>query len=450
MVKRKSSITTELSILPAKRFKDAVLSSETVGLADPCDDPTLSTCAHTPVGSPSSAQLNDDIGPLKPVWVKVIGYKPTWSPAIVSYIYSDLVTGPSRMVVYFLEGLHPSRHGTSTLEDQSVPRWFIEEEGMRSLEATPKNIQSTFINPQTCVKPWAGPHTTSYIERIQTMSSSSGRKKLLLDAIELGNRLVQFPEAVPDFVRKDNLKRASIQSHSESVLRSMEQVRLKLKLEHLKLFMESNMVELHWRTIGYARQFVKAVPDEIFGGFHLIAAQDWPTDKDVENGVPDVFLIYPGQVLTETEAHELENACKSGIHEDRNRYVAEIPNTAVIYDKSKSVNVNTTGKNLFVDGFKYADPLSAIWAPGPTVNHERVKYCKLAPHHVTGTADSMRGFWLQRKRGEIITKGEPLFWSYDCGAGKFDKDYGLTSSTPAPIGYRSTDEITRERTKSGK
>jgi hypothetical protein len=217
----------------------------------------------------------------------------------------------------------------------------------------------------------------------------------------------------------------------------------------LRLFLETNMIELHWRCIGYARQFVKAVPDEIFGGFHLIAAQDWPTDKDVDRGIPEVCLIYPGQVLTSDEARELENACKSGIHEDRNRYVAEMPNTAVIYDKTGKVNVNSTGKNLFVDGFKYADPLSPIWAPGPTVNHERVKYCKLAPYHVVGTGDSMRGFWLQRKKGEIITKGEPLFWSYDCGAGKFDKDYGLSTSTPPPIGWISTEDIIKERLARG-
>jgi hypothetical protein len=83
------------------------------------------------------------------------------------------------------------------------------------------------------------------------------------------------------------------------------------------------------------------------------------------------------------------------------------------------------------------------------VNHERVKYCKLAPYHVVGTGDSMRGFWLQRKKGEIITKGEPLFWSYDCGAGKFDKDYGLSTSTPPPIGWISTEDIIKERLARG-
>jgi len=453
MVKR-SSLTTDLSLLPSKRFKDALLSSETVGLADPSDDPTLSTCAATPIPSSPSAPLGDELAPLKPVWAKLVGYKPTWSPAVVSYIYTEHVTGPNRMVVFFLESF------TSESKEEinhrnlpvSAPRWFLEEECMRiSGPEYPrtKNIQSTFLNPHTCVKPWIGPHTDSFSKNIHSLSSVP-RKKLLLSAIDLANRIAQSPDSVPAYIRKDYLKRGTVQSHCESQMVCMDTVRAQLKLHHLKLFLESNMIELHWRTIGYARQFVKAVPDEIFGGFHLIAAQDWPTDRDVENGVPDVFLIYPGTVLTEKEALELENACKSGIHEDRNRYVAEIPNTAIILDKTKTMNLNSTGKNLFVDGFKYADPTSPIWAPGPTVNHERVKYCKLAPHHVTGTTDSMRGFWLQRKRGEIITKGEPLFWSYDCGAGKFDKDYGLTSNTPPPIGWRSTDDIVRERSKYGK
>ena len=308
------------------------------------------------------------------------------------------------------------------------------------------SYQSAFLNPNTCVKPWSCPQAQSFIKQVSAAPSSL-RKRQLTAAIELGNQIIENPQLVPEYIRRESLRRSAVQSHAEEVMRSMDSVRTVLKLHHLKLFMESNMVELHWRTIGYARQYVKAVPDEIFGGFHLIAAQDWPTDKDIENGVPDVFLMYPGAVLTEAEAIELEDACKSGIHEDRNRYVAEIPNTSIIWDKTKTFNVNTTGKNLFVDGFKYADPLSPIWAPGPTVNHERVKYCKLAPYHVTGTNESMRGFWLQRKKGEIITKGEPLFWSYDCGAGKFDKDYGLNASTPPPIGWRSTDDILRERTK---
>ena len=455
MVKR-TSITTELSSLPAKRFKDATLAPDTIGLADPCDDPSLSTCAATPVPASPSAPLGDELAPLKPVWAKMVGYKPTWSPAIVSYIYTEHVTGPNRMVVFFLESFVNSSEMNERMQSidprthLQLPKWFIEEEGMRITPSDyprTKNIQNTFLNPHTCVKPWSGSHMDSFIKNIESVSSSA-RKKLLLGAVELANHIHQSADCVPQYVRKDYMKRASIQAHCESQLVSMDSVRLQLKLHHLKLFLESNMIELHWRTIGYARQYVKAVADEIFGGFHLIAAQDWPTDKDVDNGVPDVFLIYPGTVLTESEAIELENACKSGIHEDRNRYVAEIPNTAVIFDKTKTVNINSTGTNLFVDGFKYADPTSPIWAPGPTVNHERVKYCKLAPHHVTGTSDSMRGFWLQRKRGEVITKGEPLFWSYDCGAGKFDKDYGLTASTPPPIGWRSTEEILRG--KSGK
>jgi hypothetical protein len=401
-----------------------------------------------------------DFAPLQPVWAKMVGYKPTWTPAIISYIYPtqsvDGSTTENTAVVFFLESFVASSSSEENtpppyLGNRILPSWFIEEQDMRIVPSDQPgpSVQRTFLNPSTCLKPWNGPHKETYLKQVHAVG---GGKKLssLLSAVELGDRISETDKAVPVYVIKDKKNRESILAHSQNGLQIMSKSVLpQLKLHHLKLFLETNMVELHWRCIGYARQFVKAVPDEIFGGFHLIAAQDWPTDKDLEKGIPEVCLIYPGQVLSGDEARELENACKSGIHEDRNRYVAEMPNTAVIYDKTGKINVNTTGKNLFVDGFKYADPLSPIWAPGPTVNHERVKYCKLAPHHVVGTSDSMRGFWLQRKKGEIITKGEPLFWSYDCGAGKFDKDYGLTNSTPPPIGWRSTEDIIKERAARG-
>jgi hypothetical protein len=165
-------------------------------------------------------------------------------------------------------------------------------------------------------------------------------------------------------------------------------------------------------------------------------ALDWPTDREIADSTEsDVFLVYPGEILTSVEAAAMEDASQDQMHLDLNRYVAEIPNTAVIMDKSGTSNINITGANLFVNGIKYSDPQNDLWAPGPTVNHERSEYCKLEPHH--STTENMRGFWLQRKRGETIFRGEPLFWSYDCGAGKFDEDFGLIGK-PAPAGWRNS------------
>jgi hypothetical protein len=148
----------------------------------------------------------------------------------------------------------------------------------------------------------------------------------------------------------------------------------------------------------------------------------------------EICLVYPGTILTFGEAKQLEEASGcDDVHRDANRYVAEIPNTSVFMDQSGRQNLNPTGSNLYVDGLKYADPRSPLWAPGPTVNHERVLFAKLEPHH-SETAN-LRGFWLQRKKGETITKGEPLFWNYDCGAGKFDLDFGLAGKPP-PFGWK--------------
>lgn len=367
------------------------------------------------------------------VWAKLVGFTPLWTPALISYIYRD-----GECAVFFLSrALYPvSGKGSKKQKNSTesiLPSWHSESLKVRPYEEPVGPVQFSFI-PVSNVLSWEGVHKEGFLTQVKNSSKS----KLYTDSILLGDELNAdgfIDRSVwPPFFVKDHLLRSQVEGHSleqESVVEA--QVRPALRLHHLKLFIETNLIELHWRTIAHARQFVKAVPDEIFGGYHLIAAQDWPTDRDVSSGVGDVFLVYVGNILSYDEANQEES--ETVLHQDLNRYVAEIPNTSEIFDKKKN-NLNHTGKNLYVDGLKYADPCSPLWAPAPTVNHERVEYCKLEPHHVCEENNTMRGFWLQRKKGAVIYKGEPLFWSYDCGAGKFDSDFNLTPNTPPPIGWR--------------
>lgn len=424
-----------------KRLKECVLKSDMNGLINPLLDTEV-----VPVTIlPGLKTVGPSMPILTPVWVKMTGFKPAWSPGIISFSFPESSQIQNRNFVFFIEG---SVFDTAAASENAQPanghsakaKWVIEEQAAsirKPKDKLPPGVKYAWISDAN-IKSLNGGHREGFVRAIQSLDSR--KKKFLNEAILHADRMLADASSVPRFVVRDFLYRSSVQAHSDQVTREIEQIRPALKLNHLKLFIEANMMELHWRTIAYARQFVKAIKDEIFGGFHLVAAQDWPRDKDVDAGVPEVFLVYPGSILSEAEAQELEASCKSGIHEDRNRYVAEIPNTAVILDKTGQNNVNWTGKNLFVDGLKYANPQSPTWAPGPTVNHERTKYCKLAPHHVEGTDTSLRGFWLQRKRGEVITKGEPLFWSYDCGRGKFDADFGLIDAPP-PVGWISTKDI---------
>jgi hypothetical protein len=427
-----------------KRLKEYILKPDLSGLVNPLNDIELVEDLIP------TAPSDTIIPPLSPVWVRMVGFRPAWSPAIVSFVFPASASITNRYFVFFIQGEAfeiPTQTESSENsgpdnagEVLKVPSWVKIEQATqirKQEDKLPHGVQYAWISDAN-IKPWTGEHVEGFIKTVNSLDAR--KKRLFKDAISHGDRMLADKSSIPRFVVRDSNYRKSVQEHSDEVSRELGTVRPALKLQHLKIFLEANMMELHWRTIAYARQFVKAVKDEVFGGYHLIAAQDWPRDRDVDNGIPEVFLVYPGAILSEQEAFELESSCKSGIHEDRNRYVAEIPNTAVIYDKTGKVNINYTGRNLFVDGFKYADPTSPVWAPGPTVNHERTKYCKLAPHHVSGTDTSLRGFWLQRKRGEVIIKGEPLFWSYDCGAGKFDADFGLVTAAP-PIGWISTREI---------
>ena len=435
-----------------KRRKELLLKPDLTGLVDPLEEDLSVQPVVTP-DLPDEEPGTFDCHPESVVWARMVGYKPSWSPAVVSFIAPETEGVRNRFFVFFIEessfgnSERGSENSSPSSNSDSVPRmlpkWFLEEQAAARRDSSdhiPPNVKYAWIAGSD-IRPWEGDHKDGMIKAIAKLDAR--KRGMYQRAVACGDRMHERPESVPKFVGLDTHYRRAVYGHTQSVATELDTVRPALKMAHLKLFLECNMMELHWRTIAYARLFVRAVQDEIFGGYHLIAAQDWPTDKQVEAGVPDVFLIYAGTVLTEQEAValETEDACMQGVHEDRNRYVAEIPNTASILDKSGKHNINYTNRNLFVDGLKYADPESPLWAPGPTVNHERVKYCKLEPHHVSGT-ESIRGFWLQRKRGEVITKGEPLFWSYDCGAGKFDSDFGLDKpGVPPPIGWKSTSSI---------
>ena len=393
------------------------------GLVDPTEDVAIED------GGTVSMSEEALLPSLSVVWAKVPGT--LWAPGIVTGFNN---TGATEYVVFFLEGVVPVSH-TEEISTSNIPSWLAAE---LECEVQPWERLSTakyaFL-PQSAVKPWKCQTSEQMLKLIK-----GARKRELFHATEIAESIDSGAIAIPAHMRKDALARSRAQKHAEESLQAMTTVRPALKLQHLKLFLETNLVELHWRTIARARQYVRVVHDETFGGYHLIAAQDWPTDREIDEGKEqDVFLVYPGRVLTSEEAHSMEAETQrdvsdlSAVHVDRNRYVAEIPGTVTILDKNGQSNLNSSGFNFYVDGIEYADPNSALWAPAPTVNHERVEYCKLEPHH--STADSMKGFWLQRKRGEIIHRGEPLFWSYDCGAGKFDADFGLIGKPP-PVGWK--------------
>jgi hypothetical protein len=434
-----------------KRMKLGLIKQELTGLLNPLEDVTLTT-AHAQL---IYEHTDDLFNVMNIVWAKMVGYKPLWSPAIITASGSE---GKVLFVLFIMgqafadptsssENTSPSSDNGNAVQGP-LPKWYIEERGLDAAQKAgghwlPQGVQYAWI-PAADLKHWEGPHKEGMISSISKLDAR--KRKMYGEAIEFGDRMHADAALIPSFVSRDSEYRLCVVKHSESVAADLSLVRPALKLQHLKLFLESNMLELHWRTIAYAREFVRPVHDEFFGGYHLIAAQDWPTDEEVDSGkFAEVLLMYPGQVMTADEAAAMEEEERNGIHVDRNRYVAEIPNTAEILDKSGKINVNSTGKNLFVDGLKYSDPKSSIWAPGPTVNHERTQYCKLEPHHVSGN-EAIRGFWLQRKRGEIITKGEPLFWSYDCGVGKFDADYGLDKLGP-PVGWISTAELRKRMNK---
>ena len=428
---------------PTKRIKSGVLKSDLVGLMDPLDDPSL-----LPKEIEAAAPTEEVVrfGITQVVWAKMVGYKPLWTPAIITAVGSE---SKQYFVIYVMGSAFqepPSSSAENTTDSNRLPQWFIEEKKEEIGHRLPTGIQFAWI-PAFNLKCWEGDHKYNFIQAISKLDPLK-KRNAYIEAVSFCDRMAQAPNSIPSFIHRDADYRMGVMNHTQSVAADLAIVRPALKLIHLKLFLESNMIELHWRTISYAREFVRAVEDDVFGGYHLIAAQDWPTDEQVDTGkFPEVILMYPGAILTADEAAAMEVEERNGIHLDRNRYVAEIPNTCEILDKSGKVNVNPTGKNLFVDGLKYSDPTSPCWAPGPTVNHERTQYCKLEPHHVSGN-EPIRGFWLQRKRGEIITKGEPLFWSYDCGAGKFDADYSLDQLGP-PIGWISTAEIKEQQDSLG-
>jgi hypothetical protein len=377
------------------------------------------------------------VEPLEVVWAKVAGAKPAWAPAVLGFIYPQS-TSPTPFFVWFLEGVDADTSPPPPPQTDG-PSWYLASLETKCIK--PRGVKCAYLTWQN-VKPFDGPHREGYLKGIAATNNGT-RKKQLMDAVVLGDSIRAGLTPIPDFILRDQKGKQNVLDHEQYAAKQLDVVVLPgVKLENVKLYIECNMLQLHWRCITRAFEFVRVIQDEVFGGWHLIAAKDWPTDKEVDAGVQDVLLVYPGQVLTEAEALVLEESCKSGIHDDRNRYVAEIPNTAQILDRGNNVNLNGTGKNLFVDGFKFADPGTSIWAPGPTVNHERMEYCKLEPRH--SLSNDIRGFWLQRKRGEIITRDEPLFWSYDCGAGKFDQDFGLVGKEP-PVGWVSTAQVLADR-----
>ncbi|KAF4659491.1 8-oxoguanine glycosylase ogg1 [Perkinsus chesapeaki] len=348
--------------------------------------------------------------------------------------------------------------GTEDQYGRPISQWLRDALQTRLTPAErERNCKYNWLE-RNAIQAWSCDRKPEY-ERIIKRAPSHKRRHLL-DAILFGDAYYsgKFDDwerkGLPTHIYKDYLRQKSVQEHIESQGKFYEATKNTLSVMYMKCFLEMSLIELHWRCACRTRQFVKAVRDDHYGGWHLIAAQDWPTDEQIDEGLEEeVILVYAGTLLTYEEAMDMERRSED-VHTDLNRYVAEVPNSNCIWDFSRDMRLLPTEDNFFVDGRSYADPTTPWWSPGPTVNHERVEYCKLEPRHCEAgrqrkrrsdedsPRDWLRGFWLQRKKGEVITCGEPLFWSYDGGAGKFDRDFNLIGAPP-PQGWISTAEIKR-------
>ncbi|KAF4691684.1 8-oxoguanine glycosylase ogg1 [Perkinsus olseni] len=425
------------------------------------------------------------------VWARIPVRGPSWTPAVLTHVLKgEAITAP--YMVYFLEReqlpvahLRPSQSASSVVGDASTvsesgaegsvketssePTVSAEEKSVENMSVTDEiSVTSKQLATRdehgrpisewlrelmarrltsderdrapkfswlerNAIQPWNCPRKQDYEKIIHR--APPHKKRSLSDAVLFGDAFHsgEFDDregkGLPSHIFKEYLRQQKHQAHIEAQNKSMVLSERFYVETFTKKYLELSLLELQCRCLGRARQFVKAVEDEHYGGWHLIAAQDWPTDDQIRQGLEeDVILVYAGSVLTREEAMQME-ASSENVHTDDNRA-------------------------------QYADPTSKMWSIGPTVNHERVEYCKLEPRHCevrlsrsssghsSDEGQLLRGFWLQRKRGEIITEGEPLFWSYDGGAGKFDRDFNLIGAPP-PQGWISTEEIKSKRRRRG-
>ncbi|KAF4715814.1 8-oxoguanine glycosylase ogg1, partial [Perkinsus olseni] len=456
------------------------------------------------------------------VWARIPVRGPSWTPAVLTHVLKgEAITAP--YMVYFLEReqlpvahLRPSQSASSVVGDASTvsesgaegsvketssePTVSAEEKSVENMSVTDEiSVTSKQLATRdehgrpisewlrelmarrltsderdrapkfswlerNAIQPWNCPRKQDYEKIIHR--APPHKKRSLSDAVLFGDAFHsgEFDDregkGLPSHIFKEYLRQQKHQAHIEAQNKSMVLSERFYVETFTKKYLELSLLELQCRCLGRARQFVKAVEDEHYGGWHLIAAQDWPTDDQIRQGLEeDVILVYAGSVLTREEAMQME-ASSENVHTDDNRYVAEIPNSNFVWDLFSTMKMIETKDNYFVNGAQYADPTSMMWSIGPTVNHERAEYCKLEPRHCevrlsrsssghsSDEGQLLRGFWLQRKRGEIITEGEPLFWSYDGGAGKFDRDFNLIGAPP-PQGWISTEEIKSKRRRRG-
>ncbi|KAF4675717.1 hypothetical protein FOL46_000484 [Perkinsus olseni] len=421
------------------------------------------------------------------VWARIPVRGPSWTPAVLTHVLKgEAITAP--YMVYFLEKeqlpvahLRPSQSASSVVGDASTVSESGAEGSVKETSSEPtvsaeeKSVENMSVTDETpvtskqlatrdehgrpisewlrelmarrltsderdrapkfswlernAIQPWNCPRKQDYEKIIHR--APPHKKRSLSDAVLFGDAFHsgEFDDregkGLPSHIFKEYLRQQKHQAHIEAQNKSMVLSERFYIETFTKKYLELSLLELQCRCLGRARQFVKAVEDEHYGGWHLIAAQDWPTDDQIRQGLEeDVILVYAGSVLTREEAMQME-ASSENVHTDDNRYVAEIPNSNFVWDLFSTMKMIETKDNYFVNGAQYADPTSKMWSIGPTVNHERVEYCKLEPRHCevrlsrsssghsSDEGQLLRGFWLQRKRGEIITEGEPLFWSYD-------------------------------------
>jgi len=95
--------------------------------------------------------------------------------------------------------------------------------------------------------------------------------------------------------------------------------------------------------------------------------------------------------------------------------------------------LNTSNRDLFVDGSIFSDPTNENCSLAVMVNHSRKKDANLEIDYLDPSNDKdgdkrERVFWLKKRRGVTIEAGDFLFWNYAQGC---NTDFNLKRSSPA-------------------
>ena len=137
--------------------------------------------------------------PLSIVWVRVIGYKPSWSPGIVSHVLPSSLGFAKRFFVFFIDN---SAFETALLESENVrPLNRILEDGEHEYTHIPAGIQYAWVT-EADINSWDSINREKYIKTIAGLDLK--KRKLYQNAISYGDRMHADRSSIPDFVVRDS------------------------------------------------------------------------------------------------------------------------------------------------------------------------------------------------------------------------------------------------------